>query len=203
MWAPQVAGEGVGTLAKIKSWRFAEDDARDGACQMTVQGLRRFRLGRQWEDKCAGCDAPLHLADVSYFNDTEAQIAPSDSSTSGASKTRKSARGGGARRAADPAADAMVLVKDSLRLHYAVTSAEAQRELEERIGETPATRDRGYSMSMWLAAACVASQKACKEQGTRLLATTSTVERLERVIRVQKAQVGKKYGSTTPRRKKG
>ena len=197
----------MGTLAKIKSWRFADDDARDGACQMTVQGLRQFRLGRQWEDKCAGCEAPLHMADVTYFNDTESRIAPSDSATSGggASTARKSARGGGgARRAADQAADAMVLVKDSLRLHYAVTSAEAQRKLEERIGETPAARDRGYSMSMWLAAACVASHKACKEQGARLLATTSTVERLERVIRVQKTQVGKKYGSrpSRPRNRK-
>ena len=48
-------GEGVGTLAKIKEWRFADDDPKDGNCEMTVVGVRRFRLGRQWEDKCEGC----------------------------------------------------------------------------------------------------------------------------------------------------
>ena len=38
---------GVGTLAKIKSWRFADDDPKDGNCLMTIAGVRRFKLGRQ------------------------------------------------------------------------------------------------------------------------------------------------------------
>ena len=51
------------------------------------------------------------------------------------------------------------------------------------------------AMSMWLAAACVASNEACKKQAAGLLATLSTRERLERVIKAQKAAVGKKYAS--------
>ena len=42
-------------------------------CHLTVEGLRRFSLGRQWQVKCTGCNTgPLHHSDVSYFNDTDA-----------------------------------------------------------------------------------------------------------------------------------
>jgi hypothetical protein len=54
-----------GTLARITTWRFTDDDAADGSCHITVTGLRRFRMGRQWQDRCAGCSSgPLHMADV-------------------------------------------------------------------------------------------------------------------------------------------
>ena len=52
-------------------WSFTDDDAADGSCNLKVTGLRRFRLGRQWQNRCAGCNTgPLHYADVVYFNDT-------------------------------------------------------------------------------------------------------------------------------------
>ena len=39
---------------------------------MVIEGLRRFKLGRQWEDKCDGCTTgPLHYADVKYYGDYE------------------------------------------------------------------------------------------------------------------------------------
>lgn len=177
--------EGFGTLAKIKSWSFTDDDAKDGSCRMTVLGLRRFRMGRQWEDKCAGCDKPLHYADVTYFHDRQ------DADT--------------LYHPHATAADVPALVKDSLRLHYAVTSAEAQREIEARLGETPRSRDQttaGYAMSMWLAAACVSAHEECRAQAGHLLSTTSTAGRLERVVRVQKTLVGKKYGTGRTARKK-
>lgn len=175
--------EGVGTLAKIKSWSFTDDDAKDGSCRMTVLGLRRFRMGRQWDEKCLGCDKPLSYADVTYFQDRQ---------------------DGDAQRRFASAADVPALVKESLRLHYAVTSAEGQRELEAHLGETPRSRDQGavgYAMSMWLAAACVSAHEECRAQAAHLLATTSTSGRLERVVKVQKSLVGKKY-SRAPRRKK-
>ena len=90
----QGGGMRVGTLARIRSSRFTDDDAKDGSCHMTVPspegqptptpspaspaepgftgltvpdlalllslrqvvGTRRFTLGRQWEEKCAGCN---------------------------------------------------------------------------------------------------------------------------------------------------
>lgn len=158
-----VSGD-VGTLAKIKASRFSDDDAVDGSCRMSVLGLRRFKLGRQWQESCAGCDTgPLHYADVLYYNDT---AAPSS---------------------------AAALVKESLRLHYELTTSQSQTELAAQLGDTPTTRDQGYAMSMWLAAACVAQHERCKAQATLLLSGTSTAERLERIINVQKALVGGKY----------
>ena len=178
-----VSGD-VGTLAKIKSWSFTDDDAKDGSCRMTVLGLRRFRMGRQWEEKCAGCDKPLSYADATYFQDGQQDV----------DMSRRSAS----------AADVPALVKESLRLHYAVTSAEGQRELEAQLGEAPRSRDQsaaGYAMSMWLAAACVSAHAECRAQAAHLLSTTSTAGRLERVLKVQRSLVGKKY-SRTPRKKK-
>lgn len=171
-----VSADGVGTLAKIKWWRFQDDDAKDGSCHMTVAGTRRFRLGRQWEDPCEGCDKPLRYADVTYLNDSSA-VGPS----------------GGA----DAAADAVPLVKQALKLHHAMSTTQAHNQLIEQLGDPPPanSRERAYTMSMWLAAACVASNEACKKQAAGLLATRSTRERLERVIKAQKAAVGKKYAS--------
>ena len=163
-----VGSAGIGTLAKIKTWRFANDDARDGNCEMKVVGLRRFRLGRAWEDKCHGCDTgPLHYADVSFFNDTEASE--------------------------KEAADSVALVKQSLKLHYALTSTAEQTELIDELGDTPTARDTGYAMSMWLAAACVSAHKACRPHASKLLAGTSTVARLRKVVEVQSALVDKKF----------
>ena len=48
-------------------------------------------------------------------------------------------------------------------------------------------------MSMWLAAACVQLHEGCKAQAATLLATRSTTERLERVLKVQRSEMGKKY----------
>ena len=163
-----VGSAGIGTLAKIKTWRFANDDARDGNCVMKVVGLRRFRLGRAWEDKCHGCvTGPLHYADVSFFNDTEASE--------------------------KEAADSVALVKQSLKLHYALTSTAEQTELIDELGDTPTARDTGYAMSMWLAAACVSAHKACRPHASKLLAGTSTVARLRKVVEVQSALVDKKF----------
>ena len=162
----------TGTLARIKAWRFADDDAADGACHVTVAGVRRFKLGRQWQDKCAGCTTgPLHYSDVSYFNDTE-------------TRERRVAKG-------------VALVKEALRLHDALVDTGAQRDLEEQIGATPTTRDQGYAMSFWLAAACARLDERCKTQAHELLASTSTAERAERVLRVQKALAGKKFTSSS------
>ena len=135
---------------------------------MKVVGLRRFRLGRAWEDKCHGCDTgPLHYADVSFFNDTEASE--------------------------KEAADSVALVKQSLKLHYALTSTAEQTELIDELGDTPTARDTGYAMSMWLAAACVSAHKACRPHASKLLAGTSTVARLRKVVEVQSALVDKKF----------
>ena len=126
-----------------------------------------------------GCNTgSLHYADVTYFNDTEA-------TTSGA--------GGGSHSAERTVA----LIKDSLRLHHAVTSTEAQRELETRIGATPTTRDRGYAISMWLAAACVSAYPGCKSQALHLLSTKSMADRVERILKVQRAAVGKKFDTSS------
>ena len=157
-----VGSAGIGTLAKIKTWRFANDDARDGNCEMKVVGLRRFRLGRAWED-----GNNLHYADVSFFNDTDA------------SETE--------------AVDSVALVKQSLKLHYALTSTAEQTELIDELGDTPTARDTGYAMSMWLAAACVSAHKACRPHASKLLAGTSTVARLRKVVEVQSALVDKKF----------
>ena len=167
---------GVGTLAKIRSSRFHDDDAKDGTCHMTIVGTRRFVLGRRWEEKCDGCPEPLHYADATYIADAEAPPAA----------------------AADAPGGAVGLVKESLRLHHAAISTQSHNELVERLGDTPVahSRDRGYAMSMWLAAACVQLHEACKAHAGHLLATRSTEGRLERVIAQQKAAVAKKYGGT-------
>jgi len=157
----------LGTLAKIQASEFANGDVADGTCQMRILGTRRFRLGRHWEEDCQGCPHALHYADVTYLaNDTD----------------------GGASADSWP-----LLVKDALRLHHAMTSTEAQRDLEAQLGEAPTTRDRGYAISMWLAGACSALSSACRAQAAELLATSSTVERLERIIKIQKAQMGQNF----------
>ena len=177
-----VSSDGVGTLAKITAFRFGDDDPRDGTCEMTISGLRRFTLGRQWQDKCDGCTSgPLHFADVSYFGDrNESDERPQV--MNGKAKPR----------------DAAALVKESLRLYYSSTTRELQRDLEQahRLGPTPTSAkqsERSYAMSMWLAAACVQLHEGCKAQAATLLATRSTTERLERVLKVQRSEMGKKY----------
>ena len=95
----------------------------------------------------------------------------------------------------EAAASLAGLVKESLRLHYAVTSTRAQNELAEHIGEPPTTRDEGYAMSMWLSAACVQSHAECRRHAARLLSTTSTAARLRRIIKVQSQRVDKKFAS--------
>ena len=160
----------VGTLARIKEWRFSDDDATDGTCHVTVVGLRRFKVGRQWQDKCSGCNTgPLHYADVTYFNDTE-------------TREKRLATG-------------VALVKEGLRLHHALVDAGAQRDLEKQLGATPTVRDRGFAMSFWLAAACAALDERCKMQAPDLLASTSTAERMERVLKVQRSLAGKRFSS--------
>lgn len=196
---------GVGTLAKIESWRFSNDDPRDGNCELRVRGLRRFKLGRQWEDKCAGCTSgPLHYADVSYFVDTDGARASAPAGSGGAKQPREEpGRGSPAR---SQPADAAALVKESLRLYYAVTSRETQRELEGQLGPTPTPKEpteRSQALSMWLAAACVALLDECKAQAGDLLATTSTVERLTRVLKAQRTAAGNQYSRAgSPRRRK-
>jgi len=156
-------------LARVKTHRFTDDDAADGSCHLTVVGLRRFRLGRQWEDKCAGCSSgPLHYADVTYFNDTELV------------STRQVAKG-------------VTLVKESLRLHHSLVDTSAQRDLETQLGPTPTVRDQGFAMSFWLAAACAALDEGCAALAVELLSTTSTAERAQRVLKTQQALVGKKF----------
>lgn len=163
--------EGVGTLAKITAHRFTDDDAADGTCHLTVAGSRRFRLHKQWADECAGCTSgPLHYADVVYFNDTQPPLATPAKEAAGVS-----------------------MVKDAVRLHHALVSSDGQRKIEEQIGATPTTRDRGFAMSWWLAAACVATLEGCKSQAAEILQTRSTRERMEMVIQVQKKAVDKKH----------
>ena len=138
-------------------------------------GTRRFTLGRQWEEKCEGCPEPLHYTDATYFNDSDVKSA-----------------GGAA-----GAAGAVGLVKEVLRLHHATTSTQRHNEIVEQLGDPPPahSRDRGYGMSMWLASACVMLHEACKVQAGDLLATRSTTGRLERVLKVLKAEIAKKYSA--------
>lgn len=165
----------IGSLARIKHWRFTDDDATDGSCHVTVVGLRRFKLGRQWQDHCAGCSSgPLHFADVVYFNDT-------------ASSEKRAAKG-------------VALVKESLRLHHALVDARAAADVEEQVGASPTQRDRGYAMSFWLAAACAAIDERCRAHAPAVLASTSTIERLEKVLKVQRALAGQQF--TSKRRRK-
>ena len=91
------------------------------------------------------------------------------------------------------AVDSVALVKQSLKLHYALTSTAEQTELIDELGDTPTARDTGYAMSMWLAAACVSAHKACRPHASKLLAGTSTVARLRKVVEVQSALVDKKF----------
>ena len=166
-----LASGGIGTLARIKDWRFTDDDATDGTCHVTVVGLRRFRLGRQWQDKCTGCSSgPLHYSDVSYFNDTEKL-----------SEAR--------------IAKGVSLVKESMKLHHSLVDGGAQRDLERQLGNRPTVRDRGFAMSWWLAAACGALDERCKAQAGELLASTSTAERAQAVLKVQRSLAGKQFTS--------
>ena len=161
----------IGTLAKIKDWRFSDDDATHGTCHVTVTGLRRFKLGRQWQDTCTGCSSgPLHYADVTYFNDTE---------------TREGRLSKG-----------VALVKEALRLHHALVDVSAQRDLERQIGPTPTVRDRGFAMSFWLSAACAVLDERCKARALELLASTSTADRVEQVLRVTRSLAGKRFSSS-------
>ena len=93
------------------------------------------------------------------------------------------------------AAGAVALVKEVLRLHHATTTAQRHKEIVEQLGDPPPahSRERGYGMSMWLASACVALHEACRVQAGDLLATRSTAGRLERVLKVLKAEIAKKY----------
>ena len=164
----------VGTLARIQQWRFTHGDATDGSCHVTVAGLRRFRLGRKWEETCVGCSTgPLHFADVTYFNDTSASEAS--------------------------IAKGVALVKESLRLHHTLVDAGAARDVEEQVGEAPTQRDRGHAMSFWLAAACAVLDERCRAQAPAVLTSTSTVERVEQVLQVQKTLAGQRF--TSKRRK--
>ena len=153
-------------------------------------GTRRFTLGRQWEDKCEGCPEPLHYTDATYFNDSYVKsAAPADSAAAGV--------------AGAAGAGAVGLVKEVLRLHHATTSTQRHNEIVEQLGDPPPahSRDRGYGMSMWLASACVTLHEACKVQAADLLATRSTTGRLERVLKVLKAEIAKKYSSPRGRQK--
>ena len=87
------------------------------------------------------------------------------------------------------------LIEEVLRLHHATTTAQRHKEIVEQLGDPPPahSRERGYGMSMWLASACVALHEACKVQAGDLLATRSTAGRLERVLKVLKAEIAKKY----------
>ena len=164
----------LGTLARIQQWRFTDDDATDGSCHVTIVGLRRFRLGRQWEERCVGCSTgPLHFADVTYFNDTAA------------SEVR--------------IAKGVSLIKESLRLHHALVDASAARDVEAQVGASPTQRDRGYAMSFWLAAACAVLDERCRAHAPAVLASTSTVDRVRQVLQVQKTLAGQQF--TSKRRK--
>ena len=151
-------------------------------------GTRRFTLGRQWEVQCEGCPEPLHYADATYFNDTDAKPASPASPAS---------------PAAYASAGVVVLVKEALRLHLAVTPTQRHSEIVDQLGDPPVapSRNRGYGMSMWLASACVALHEACKAQAADLLATRSTAGRLERILKVLKAEVAHKYSSPRGRQK--
>lgn len=157
----------MGTLARIKDFRFSDDDVTDGTCHVTVVGLRRFKLGRQWADNCQGCPEPLHSADVVYFNDTEHR--------------------------AWRVTHGVALVKESLQLHHNLVDAAAQRDLEKQLGAPPTVRDHGFAMSFWLAAACIALDERCKAQASALLESSSTAERAERVLKVQRDLAGKRF----------
>lgn len=125
---------------------------------------------------------------MTYFDDI-----PQSERTAKASKANPA---GKARHGKAKPADTAALVKESLRLYYSLTDRDAQKELEDRLGPTPTPKDpseRSWQMSMWLAAACVASLEACKQQAGELLATKSTVERLRRVLKVQGEAAAKKY----------
>ena len=166
----------VGTLAKISNHRFSDDDAVDGTCHLTVAGSRRFRLQTKWDEKCAGCTSgPLRYADVLYFNDTQPPLATPAKEAAGVS-----------------------LVRDAVRLHHATISAGDQRQLEEQLGATPTTRDRGFAMSWWLSAACIATHEGCRAQADELLETRSVKERMEAVIKVLKKAVDKKHRRRGP-----
>ena len=73
------------------------------------------------------------------------------------------------------------------------------RSLFEGVSATRSVR--GCGMSMWLASACVTLHEACKVQAADLLATRSTTGRLERVLKVLKAEIAKKYSSPRGRQK--
>ena len=160
----------VGTLARITRWSFSDDDAADGSCNLKVTGLRRFRLGRQWQDQCAGCNTgPLHYADVVYFNDT-------------------------AKLSEQRIAKGVANVKESLRLHHSLLEASAQRELEERIGPPPTVRDMGFAMSFWLAGACPVFHQRCQGKlSSELLASTSTADRVEKILTLQRSLGGARF----------
>ena len=90
-----------------------------------------------------------------------------------------------------------------LRLHHATTTTQRHKEIVEQLGDPPPahSRERGYGMSMWLASACVALHEACRVQAGDLLATRSTAGRLERVLKVLKAEIAKKYSPPRGRQK--
>ena len=161
-----VTGE-VGVLARMVTVDFVNEDAIGGNCEMRIVGTRRFKLVKHWAEQCAGCPEPLHYADVTYLPGTD--DAESDDSWPH-------------------------LVKKSLKLHHQITSTEVQRQLEAQLGAMPQTKsasptalEHGYAISMWLAGACSALSPACRAEATQLLTTTSTRDRLERIIKAYRS----------------
>jgi hypothetical protein len=93
-------------------------------------------------------------------------------------------------------ADGLRLLKASLRLHHATIPAASQQQLDERIGDSPTVRDGGFAMSFWLAAVCAAVHEQCRAQAQALLASTSTTDRMKRVLRVQQEAVEGQFGGS-------
>ena len=147
---------------------------------------------------------PLHYADVTYFDDAplaEPSAAGEVDAAFKADAARKASAGRASAKdsqAKGSPVKATALVKESLQLYYGVTDRDTQKDLEGRLGPTPTPKDpseRSMAMSMWLAAACVSILEECKQQAGELISTRSTVDRLRRVVKVQRAAAGKRFST--------
>ena len=145
-----------GTLARIEEWSALPE----GHFMVKVRGLRRFRLGRQWDLNCEECTTgPLAVAHVSFFDDDAAEGLA--------------------------LASARLLAEEAVQRYVAlVGGSDIDRKLQAQLG--PLAQQRGpFDVSMWLSAACTVHPD-CAPMVEHLLLTKSTNDRLERIIEFQK-----------------
>ncbi len=154
-----VSAAGLGTVARITEHSRIED----GRFLVTVLGGPRFTVGRRWAEECEGCESgPLHLANVAFFNDMEADGLSTD----------------------------WKIARELRQAYFDLVDDDFHDQIEGRIGPMPSdamgtdrSAEGAFATSMWFSAACAAFD-ACAAGGRaeRLLRGTSTEARLSELL---------------------